>query len=77
MLQKKVLYVMELGLGDEKDVTMRGLQVVRRCDKVYLEAYISFLGLDLDLDATVTLVRPSLMSILTMKCKGCWLFVEF
>ena len=66
-----MLYVVELGLGDEKDVTMRGLKVVRRCDKVYLQAYTSFLALDLGPDATVTFRRPLLMSILTMKCQGC------
>ena len=35
------------------------------------------LGLDLGPDATVPLVHLSLMSILTMKCEGCRLFVEF
>ena len=77
MLQRMVLYVVGLGLGDEKDVMVRGLEVVQRCHKVYLEAYTSFLALDLGSDATVTLVWPSLMSILKMKCEGCWLFVEF
>lgn len=54
-----MLYVVGLGLGDEKDITLRGLEAVRRCDKVYLEAYTSLLALGLGPDATATLVRPS------------------
>lgn len=38
-----VLYVVGLGLCDERDVTLRGLQAVRRCKRVYLEAYTSVL----------------------------------
>ena len=72
-----MLYVVGLGLGDEKDITVRGLEVVRRSDKVYLEAYTSLLALGLGPDATATLVGPSLMSILALKCEGCRLFVEF
>jgi diphthine methyl ester synthase len=32
-----------LGLGDVKDITVRGLEAVRAADVVYLEAYTSFL----------------------------------
>lgn len=32
-----------LGLGDVKDITVRGLEAVRAADKVFLEAYTSFL----------------------------------
>lgn len=42
-----VLYVVGLGLCDERDVTLRGLSAVRRCKRVYLEAYTSVLpGVD-------------------------------
>jgi diphthine synthase len=42
-----VLYVVGLGLCDERDVTLRGLAAVRRCARVYLEAYTSVLpGVD-------------------------------
>lgn len=58
--EEAMLYVVGLGLGDEKDITVRGLEAVRRCDKVYLEAYTSLLALGLGPDATATLVRPSL-----------------
>ncbi|KAG0616491.1 hypothetical protein M758_5G119500 [Ceratodon purpureus] len=52
-----MLYVVGLGLGDEKDITVRGLEAVRRCDKVYLEAYTSLLALGLGPDATATLEK--------------------
>ena len=39
-----VLYVIGLGLGDEKDITVRGLELVRSSDHVFLEHYTSILG---------------------------------
>lgn len=39
-----MLYLVGLGLGDAKDITVKGLEVVRRCSRVYLEAYTSVLG---------------------------------
>lgn len=41
-----VLYVIGLGLGDEKDITVRGLEAVRGSVKVVLEHYTSILGVD-------------------------------
>ena len=41
-----VFYLIGLGLGDEKDITVKGLETLRACDKVYLEAYTSILGVD-------------------------------
>ncbi|OCT82935.1 diphthamide biosynthesis 5 S homeolog isoform X1 [Xenopus laevis] len=38
-----MLYLIGLGLGDEKDVTLKGLEVIRSCARVYLEAYTSIL----------------------------------
>ncbi|KAK9826065.1 hypothetical protein WJX74_009687 [Apatococcus lobatus] len=38
-----VLYFVGLGLADEKDITVRGLEAVRKCSRVYLEAYTSIL----------------------------------
>jgi hypothetical protein len=37
-------YLVGLGLGDEKDITMNGLEIVRRCDRVFLEHYTAVLG---------------------------------
>lgn len=41
-----MLYLVGLGLGDEKDVTVRGLEAIKSCDKVFLEHYTSVLGVD-------------------------------
>ncbi|XP_051021427.1 diphthine methyl ester synthase isoform X2 [Acomys russatus] len=38
-----MLYLIGLGLGDAKDITVKGLEVVRRCSRVYLESYTSVL----------------------------------
>lgn len=38
-----MLYLVGLGLGDAKDITVKGLEAVRRCRRVYLEAYTSIL----------------------------------
>ncbi|KAM4641194.1 diphthine methyl ester synthase isoform 2-T2 [Discoglossus pictus] len=42
-IQGRMLYLIGLGLGDAKDVTVKGLEVIRRCSRVYLEAYTSIL----------------------------------
>lgn len=39
-----MLYLIGLGLGDEKDITVKGLEIVKRADKVFLEMYTSILG---------------------------------
>lgn len=38
-----MLYLIGLGLGDAKDITVRGLEVVKSAKQVYLEAYTSVL----------------------------------
>jgi len=37
------LYLIGLGLGTEKDITLRGLEAIQRCENVYLENYTSLL----------------------------------
>lgn len=37
------LYIIGIGLSDEKDITIKGLEIVRKCDRVYLENYTSLL----------------------------------
>lgn len=39
-----VLHLIGLGLGDENDITVKGLERVRQCKYVFLEAYTSILG---------------------------------
>lgn len=38
-----MLYLIGLGLSDVRDITVRGLEIVKRCERVYLEAYTSIL----------------------------------
>jgi diphthine synthase len=40
-----VLYIIGLGLHDEKDVTVRGLELIKSSDKVFLESYTSVLSI--------------------------------
>jgi len=37
------LHIIGLGLGNEKDITLRGLEAVKKCDIIYLESYTSIL----------------------------------
>ena len=41
-----MLYLIGLGLADEKDITVKGLEIVKRAERVYLEAYTSILLVD-------------------------------
>lgn len=38
-----MLYLVGLGLSDETDITVKGLEVVRKASRAYLEAYTSIL----------------------------------
>ena len=37
------LYLIGIGLSDEKDITVKGLEAVKKCGKIYLETYTSIL----------------------------------
>ncbi|KAB2572422.1 Tetrapyrrole methylase [Lasiodiplodia theobromae] len=41
-----MLHFIGLGLADEKDVTVRGLEIIKRAERVYLEAYTAVLLVD-------------------------------
>ena len=41
-----MLHLVGLGLADETDVTVKGLEIIRKAEKVYLEAYTSILLVD-------------------------------
>ena len=38
-----MLYLVGLGLGDAKDITVKGLEIVKKAEYVFLEAYTSIL----------------------------------
>ena len=41
-----MLYLVGLGLGDARDITVKGLEVVRAAHTVFLESYTSILAVD-------------------------------
>ena len=43
-----MLYLVGLGLADEKDITVKGLEVVKKAERVYLEAYTAILLVEKD-----------------------------
>ena len=43
-----MLYLVGLGLADETDITVKGLEIVKKAERVYLEAYTSILLVEKD-----------------------------
>lgn len=43
-----MFYLIGLGLGDCKDVTVKGLEIVKKCERVYIEYYTSILTCGLE-----------------------------
>ena len=41
-----VLYLIGLGLSNEKDITIKGLEYIKESEYVYMEYYTSILGVD-------------------------------
>lgn len=39
----RMFYLIGIGLFDEKDITVKGLEIVKRANRVYLEHYTSIL----------------------------------
>lgn len=39
-----MFFLIGLGLGDPKDVTVKGLEIIKKCSRVYLEGYTSILS---------------------------------
>jgi diphthine synthase len=35
-----------IGLGNERDITVKGLKIVKTCEAVYLEAYTAILAVN-------------------------------
>jgi diphthine synthase len=42
------LYLIGLGLNNEKDITIQGLEAIKRCDKIFLETYTSKLSCSIE-----------------------------
>jgi diphthine methyl ester synthase len=43
-----MLYLVGLGLADEKDITVKGLEIVKKAERVYLEHYTAVLLVEKD-----------------------------
>ena len=41
-----MLYIIGIGLFDEKDITVRGLEAIKSCDLIFLEHYTAILQVD-------------------------------
>lgn len=41
-----MLYIIGLGLADERDVSVKGLEIIQKAERVYLEAYTAVLLVD-------------------------------
>ncbi len=42
------LHLIGLGMHDEKDITLKGLEIIKKCDHVYLEIYTSLIDSSLE-----------------------------
>ena len=42
------LYLIGIGLYGVKDISVRGLEIVKSCDYIFMEYYTSILGVDVD-----------------------------
>ena len=60
-----MLYLIGLGLSDETDITVKGLEIVRRAARVYLEAYTSILLVDKSILVS-SLRRPRCLELTLM-----------
>lgn len=52
-----MFYLIGLGLGDAKDITVKGLEIVQKCDKVLLEGYTSILTVGKDILVNILLLK--------------------
>ena len=73
-----VFYLIGIGLSGEDDITVKGLEIVKRCSKVYLEHYTAILMVDAErlvsiIECTTYLlcyicIHPTHLSICIIVC---------
>ena len=67
-----MFYLIGIGLGDAKDISLRGLEAVNSCEKVFLDVYTSKLA-DFDIEAMNKLygrnVIPADREVIENKCE--------
>jgi hypothetical protein len=52
---RKMLFLVGLGLADERDITVKGLEIVKKAQRVYLEAYTAVLLVEKEVLVSTTL----------------------
>jgi diphthamide biosynthesis methyltransferase len=52
-----MFYAIGLGLADEKDVSVKGLEIIKRAERVYLEAYTAVLLVEKEVLVRISLDR--------------------
>ena len=65
-----MLYLVGLGLSDETDITVKGLEIVKKVSRVYLEAYTSILLVDKSVLVCLPLSRPPLRRLTLIKSRN-------
>ena len=53
-----VLFMIGLGLGDEKDVTIKGVEAIKSCSRIFLEYYTAIIGVSKERYVFVAGVLP-------------------
>ena len=43
-----ILYMIGLGLSDETDITVKGLEIIKKSEKLFLESYTSLLNVNVE-----------------------------
>ena len=66
-----MFYLVGLGLGDAKDITVKGLEVVRQAKRVYLEAYTSILTVGKDALVSYFMCYSTSSSLTCFICLTC------
>ena len=55
-----MLYLIGLGLNNEKDISVAGLEIVKKCHTVYLEHYTAILMVDKEKLVCILSLSPPL-----------------
>lgn len=65
-----MLYLVGLGLADETDITVKGLNIVKGAERVYLEAYTSILLVGKEKLVSVTFIQTTWRRLYAMLLCG-------
>jgi len=66
-----MLYLIGLGLGDAEDITCKGLAVVQRASRVYLEAYTSILTVGTEALVSIMFIASCLTTFIHKDISVC------